>query len=432
MRKDALITLGTQLSIQATGLVTGILVARLLGPAGRGELVAIMAWVSMIVYLGTCGLPAAFTYAGAREPHRVRQLLANGALAVLVQWPMLFLIGWVVLAPVFAKQGTQAFDLSLYYMCVYIPLHLLVLYVSAVLQGAGRYRGFNLVRLCAPLSYLLGLLALLFIGQVTVAAALQVHLLSNLLTLALSLAFISTLVRQRGQDQAILDVAGLWRDARYGISAHLGTLQPFNGLRIDVLLLTLLLPIHDLGLYTAALAGAGLIKAQGMALGMVVMPEVARLPDPEAQRRLVLRFGGLSLLLGGATAAIVLVWAGPLIELVYGRAFEGAVPALRLLVLAAVAASLYRVLADGLRGMGRPLRGTTAELASLAVGIPAIFFLVPSNGAQGGAIAVGLASMAALSVAAVTLMGNPDAPGLGRPRTEKTGGGITVETNESD
>jgi O-antigen/teichoic acid export membrane protein len=202
-------------------------------------------------------------------------------------------------------------------------------------------------------------------------------------------------------------VSALRRDVRYGLSAHIGTLQPFNSLRIDVLLLTMLLTSHDLGLYMAALAGAGLIKAQGLALGMVVMPEVAKRSDGSAQRRVIVRFAAVALLLGGATASVTLVWAGPLVELVYGSQFSAAATPLRLLVLGAVAASLHRVLADGLRGMGRPLSGTAAELASFAVGVPAILLLAPSGGANGAAIAVGLASAAALAVSVRALIRAP-------------------------
>ena len=42
VRKSALITLGSQGGIQLIGLPTGILVARYLGPEGRGELATVI------------------------------------------------------------------------------------------------------------------------------------------------------------------------------------------------------------------------------------------------------------------------------------------------------------------------------------------------------------------------------------------------------
>jgi O-antigen/teichoic acid export membrane protein len=136
---------------------------------------------------------------------------------------------------------------------------------------------------------------------------------------------------------------------------------------------------------------------------MVAMPEVARQRERAGQFRAVVRFASFTLLLGGATAFVLAYWAQPLVALVYGDAFSGAAGALRLLALGALAASLNRILADGLRGMGRPLSGTAAELASLAVGVPAILVLAPSGGAEGAALAAVLASAAALVITAWSL-----------------------------
>ncbi len=415
-RKSAFLTLGTQVGIQILGLLTGIVVARSLGPGGRGELAAIIAWVSMLAYLGNLGLPVAYAYASAREPSRIRQLLGNGVLAVLVQWPALILVGLLVLKLALSEHPHRTSQLGVPYLCLYLPLNLLTLYANAIQQGLGRYSGFNAVRLCVPASYLLGLGVLLATDHMSVGTVLAANLFSNLVTLLLALILIAGILRRSHNERGLFDLSALRRDIRYGLSAHLGTLQPFTSLRVDVLLLAVLLTPYHLGLYVAALSGAGLINAQGIALGMVVMPEVAKSPDHATQRQLITRFVVVALLLGLSTAALGLIWAEPLIRFIYGTAFVGAATALRLLLIGAIVASVYRVLADGLRGMGRPLSGTAAELASLAVGVPAILVLVPTKGVNGAAIAVGLASASALLVAARAVLRDHSIVGRRRER----------------
>ena len=406
-RKAALLTLGTQVAIQGIGLVTGILVARLLGPEGRGELAAIVVWVSMVSYLGNLGIPEAYTYAAARQPQRTRQLLGNGAVAVLVQWPLLVLIGLLVLKLALSDYSQATRNLAVLYLGLYVPLNLLTLYLNAIQRGHGRYGRFNAVRACVPASYLLALGVLIAADQMTLGGVVAANLFSNLSTLVLVLILMLPAFESKREGRHIFDFRALRQDIRYGLSAHLGAIQPFNGLRIDVLLLTVLLTPHSLGLYMAAAAGAALIRAQGRALGMVTMPEVAKHTEIAAQRRVIARFAGFALALGGCSAAVVFVWADPLVKLVYGSAFSGAVTALRLLVIGAVVASIQRVLADGLRGMGRPLSGTAAELASLIVGVPAIVGFVQVYGMNGGAAAVGLASAGALVVALWALLRAP-------------------------
>ncbi|MBE3557383.1 MAG: oligosaccharide flippase family protein [Firmicutes bacterium] len=405
MQGSALVTLGTQIGIQLIGLATGILVARYLGPGGRGELAAVLAWVSMLVYAGNLGLPVAYTYASAREPNRTTQLLANGLIALFIQWPLLMLIGWVVLKLGLSNQPDQIRHLAFLYLLAYTPLNLLTLYINAIQQGLGKYNHFNAVRICVPVSYVIGLLVLVFLRQMTVGGVLFANLFSNVVTLVLALILITPQAKERCENKVrIFNLAALWQDMRYAFSAYLGTLQPFNGLRIDQLLLTVLLSVQDLGLYMAAMAGASLIRAQGYALGTVVMPEVAKRLDRKTQLKVLEQFAAFALLLGISSAVIASVWAKPLIELVYGKAFTGAASTLQLLVIASVPASLYRVLADGLRGMGHPISGTAAELISLAIGVPSVLLLARSNGADGAAIGVGLSSLGALVVTIQALL----------------------------
>ncbi len=312
LRRNTLITLSAQVGIQLIGLVTGILVARFLGPSSRGELAAIIAWVAMLAYLGNLGLPIAYAYGAAREPQRISQLLGNGILATIAQWAAIALIGWAMLPLMLSAHNDQTFRLAILYLILFVPLNLLTLYSSAIQQGLGNYRKFNIVRLCVPVSYLAMLLVLVVLDRMTVAGVLVANVFSNLVALVMAVTLLIKLAWHQGRSYGFFDLKALGRDARYGISAHLGTLQPFSGLQIDILLLTLLLSARELGLYMAALAGAAVIKAQGVALGMVVMPETAKLCDNEEQRFLLLRFAAFTLLLGGMTAAVALIWAEPL------------------------------------------------------------------------------------------------------------------------
>jgi O-antigen/teichoic acid export membrane protein len=352
----------------------------------------------MITYVGNLGLPVAYTFAAAREPDRIRQLIGNGVLAVLVQWVVLAAAGWIVLEFAFAGKSEATHQLSLYYLFLYVPSNLFTLYANGILQGSQRLERFNIVRVVVPLAYLAGLGVIFALGKVSIAGVLSANILGNLAAMVLVTILIIPVLKEIGSGAPLISLGALWQDIRYGISAHIGNLQPFSNLRMDVLLLSILLPRHDLGLYVAALAGATLIKAQGMALGMVLMPEVARARDVLVQRSVVVRFGGLALGVGLGTALVALLWAEPLVKLVFGESFLAAAPVLRLLVVFAVISSLQRVLADGLRGLGKPIYGTMAEFASLAIGVPAIFWLTARQGATGAAIAVGLAAIAGLAV----------------------------------
>ena len=401
MRRAVAYTTGAQLAIQAIGLVTGILVARWLGPDGRGQLAAVIAWAAMLTYLGNLGLPVAFAYAAAREPQRRHQIFGNGVLSAAAQWLVLALLGIIILPMVLARHDPTLVHLAVLYLCAYIPLNLLSLYAIAIQQGSTYYGVFNALRLSVPVGYILLLGLFWAIHLISVESVVVANLLSNVITmtLALTLTLPPLLRLRRTSGQPWTNAKALREDLRYGLSAQIGTLQPFSGLQLDVLALTLMAATHDLGLYMAALAAASVIRAQGYALGQVALPEVAKREHRHDQWRIISRLMLLAAVGGAIVFAIVLVWAVPLLRLVYGEAFTAAAPMLKILVLAGTLGAVYRVLADGLRGMGRPLVSTVAELVGLGVGIPALAICIPLWGAQGAAIAVLIASVISLLVA---------------------------------
>jgi O-antigen/teichoic acid export membrane protein len=396
--KNAVGTLASQIAIQAIGLITGILVARLLGPEGRGEVAAVIAWASVITYLGDLGLPIAYTYAAAREPARRRQLLGNALVATPVQWLLLGVGGMLVLQVALARHGQSVVHIATLYLWAYIPLNLVTRYVNAIQQGTGNYLAFNAVRLCVPASYLAFLTLIIGVGMGSVQGVLICNLLSFAVTALVALGFALKYIKQLRPSRVAqwIDPRGFRRDLRYGLSAHVGTLQPFTNLQLDVLVLTALLSAHDLGLYMVALAGAAVLKAQGNALGLVVLPDIAKQRDRYVQQRLLARYVWIIFLLGGATAILAFAWAEPLVRFIYGSAFESAASILRVTVLGGLAGALYRVISDGLRGMGYPLSSTIVELVGMIIGLASLAVLVPIAGALGAAWAVAATSFCTL------------------------------------
>ena len=66
MRIDISFVLGINLTLMALGLFTGALVARLLGPEGRGQIAAIQLWGLFLISLGSMGVPQALIYFSGR------------------------------------------------------------------------------------------------------------------------------------------------------------------------------------------------------------------------------------------------------------------------------------------------------------------------------------------------------------------------------
>ena len=110
----------------------------------------------------------------------------------------------------------------------------------------------------------------------------------------------------------------------------------------------------------------------------------------------------ITMLLSGCCAGAILMFAGPLIALVYGPDFAAAESLVRILAVAGLFASLRYVLGDGLRGLGQHRGATRAEVVGYLAGGLALLACVPLWGTTGIALAV-TASYGATFVAVLLL-----------------------------
>ena len=95
---------------------------------------------------------------------------------------------------------------------------------------------------------------------------------------------------------------------------------------------------------------------------------------------------------------VVVPWILPL---AFGSEFKGAVSIAQILLIGGWLASVRRVIADGIRGLGFPLVGTVGEGVALALLIPSLAILVPMAGLTGAAVAVAVAAAGGLLVVLV-------------------------------
>jgi hypothetical protein len=80
-----ILTAGSNVGIQGANLLAGILVARSLGPGGRGSLTAITMWPQFLAYSLTLGVPVASVYTMKMHPTHASSLSgAASALSILL------------------------------------------------------------------------------------------------------------------------------------------------------------------------------------------------------------------------------------------------------------------------------------------------------------------------------------------------------------
>jgi len=209
----------------------------------------------------------------------------------------------------------------------------------------------------------------------TVGSAAAAYLLSGLFG---SLVPVQTI---RGVRRLTFNLRSSAAATRFGARAWLGQVGGIANGRLDQILMPALVPSRELGLYVVAVTIASV--AQGLIQGVstALFPRVAA-GDPD----LAARTCRVTVLLVSIAAIIVAVLTPPMIPFVFGQDFRAAAPMMLILLVATIPLAATIVLSSALVAVNEPAATMRAELAGLAVTIPALIVFLPSFGGLAAAI----------------------------------------------
>ncbi|HZQ64811.1 MAG TPA: oligosaccharide flippase family protein [Gaiellaceae bacterium] len=371
-------------TVAATGLtlsvnlVTGVLVARVLGPDGRGALTAVLAAPPIIAWIFEMGCVAAATYHQARRPADAPRLVSTWLLLCVPLAVVGTVVGELLLPHLLAAQSHHTLVIARLLM-----LTLLVMFVGDLMNGVvlgDRDFGFyNAVRVVQPLTVGLVYGVLWLLGALTVSAAVGVTAgVTALATTALGVRVIG----RHGMGRPSLDIARrtLW----YGVRAHSQSTAGLVNTRLDVMILPAFVGAASVGLYSVATSISLMVAGLAGSLVTIVFPTAAA-------RGRDGRFTVVKSLY--ATLAIAVFFAGSLaiaadfaVRVVYGRDFAGSVGPLRILLVGAVLYAGAGVACSGLNALERPFTAALAQLVAAAVTVAGLTLFLANGGIEAAAI----------------------------------------------
>jgi O-antigen/teichoic acid export membrane protein len=379
---DARWSLGSNATLAATGAITGVLAARLLGSEGRGQLAVVMLWPMLLCNLVSIGLSDAFGCYSGWNPVRA------GALSKLALWcaagqGVAASVLAAILFPLFLRnQGPEVVRLSAVYSCA-APVYMASNYLINIVHASGRLRIWNALRMVPQLTYFLGLGLLALTGRRSVADVVAV------LALGHALSAVGTLtVLLRSTDWSQPTAWDLTRPIfRYGTRNLLAGVAWTVNSRLDQMLMTWFLSPQQIGSYVAATGFAGILVATAQAFASLMLPRITRcaqLIDAGVVIRSALRAALAVLVPAAGLLSLAAPW---LMVRLYGRDFAGGALAAQILVVGAVALGLNQVMYEALRALNQPFGVAVGELSGTIVSFLALWALLPRLGITGAALA---------------------------------------------
>lgn len=360
--------------------VSGPILARALGPEGRGNLAAILLPVTLAPVVFSLGLGTFVTRETARgKPLSVLMgsvgplLLGLGILAAL--------LGPVV-ATLFAG-GREVVHTYVLVGFLLMPLSLLILLLQDFATGLERWSMVVMARVISAVVSTVAVVVLFALGSLTVASTAIVMFAAGILSGLPALP----LVRELGRPRFRRGVAR--ESVPFGLKAWVGGIGSVANVRLDQILMTRLVEPRELGLYVVAFTVSSFfINPVIGALSSGMMPRFAS-GDPALVAR-VLR----TTVAGVALVSMAIALAAPLIiRVVFGGDFADALPMTWLLLVATVPLAGVTVLSTALTSSGHPGFGASSEFVTLLVTVPCLLLTLSTY----GAIAAAVISIAAYS-----------------------------------
>jgi antigen flippase len=382
LKGDAALAVGTGFAIQAVLILTGTLVARMLGPDGRGYLAALILWPWVITLFGNLGIPSALTYAIARDPSASRTLARWGLGFALPQALVLTALQAVWLLVIL--NGDPAHVRAAGWLTLaLVPALLAQQYGLGLLQGHMRLRLFNGLRLLPWALYALGVAVLFAVGEDAIRPILAVLLTGFLISGTACL--VNGLRVSRGDGTPAVDRRFL---VSFGLRGLFSSFAAVNVFRPDQAVLALFLSPAALGLYVVGLSFTNLPYFVAKSVGLITFPWVASRSVKADARRTMWSLLWVTTGIAVVIVACLCATAHWLVPFFFGGEFTDAVGVTYIVLPGMIFLSARRVLSEGLKGRGYPLVGTIGELLSLAWAAVALAVFVPLWGIYGAAIAL--------------------------------------------
>lgn len=377
---SAMVLAAGGIAAQGFGAITGLLIARKIGPEGYGQYAIAFALVNSFVFTFLLGLDSVVVREVARYPSNAGKIISSAGFPAAV-WS-----GSLVIIICLLGRG-------LGYSCALIRLVSIIALATAVkglinLVRAG-LRGFEKLGLDAMMQFFEAVLTLAFISIFlgiygSAFSAAWGLLLSEVAAFGLSMCFLSRVSGPITAFNAGVALRLIKAAVPIGLTF---TLLGIN-LRLEMVVLGIYAARSDIGKYAAALSIVMLTRSLSL-ISAALLPRLSTSYQQGLKAFLPIfkkGLGGITIL-ASAAGLIIFILAEPMLLILFGRDFIGGAEVLKTLAVMGAVMFVNTYLWQAMIAMNSQSRMALAILVSLAVTGGLLIYLIPKFGIAGAAVA---------------------------------------------
>ncbi len=375
-------TFGTNLVRFFIGIATSIILARVLGPEGRGIYALALLLPSLVVTLGNLGIASGTTFFVARREFPLSDVVFGN----LILWFIISGVGILVEVLVIfygrdvVVPGVQP---SLLITTIpLIPLELFLMFFSAILLGRKKFELYNLIQFLQTLLFLVLVALMLIALNAGVRGAIISVELSWFMAGTFLILALLRIVRDDGEDSSVRSY--IRKTLSFGARSHLSNILGFLNYRIDQFLLNFFSGATSLGFYSVAVGLGEKLWMLSQSVGTVLFPTIAGEEEKRNITPVVARF---VFFLTGFSALLLGLLAMPVIRLLYSDLYIESVPMLQALLPGIAILSASKIFANDIAGRGFPMINTYRGILTVLTNVILNIIWIPRWGGVGAALA---------------------------------------------
>jgi O-antigen/teichoic acid export membrane protein len=381
---DVALTFGVRIVALLIGIATGIVVARILGPEGRGAYALIVAFPGLVLSFVHLGIAQANVYFLRKAEVKVDPAIIKANTVVLtIGISIVTLTALWFLKPVIFSSFLKDLPPKYYWIILMVvPFIILETFASSLLVANERFRlinGISFVLRIIETTSIVIVLMVLHMGLWGVALA--------FLGMSITSASTSTYFAFRGRPVISRpDYRTIGRSVAYGLKSHVQTLTGFLHFRVDIFILAAFLSTVEVGYYSVAVGLVSLIFFVPESVGFVLFPKLAGLAEKEANE-LAIRACRNTIFVAAMPALGILILGRIAIRIMYGVEFLPSCQALYLLLPGTLAMCVYMILSRYFTSKNKQQVTIVAGIVGLAINVGLNLVLIPRLGIAGAAVA---------------------------------------------
>ncbi len=380
--KDVSTNFVKQIVMLVSGIITSIVIARVLGPTGKGIYALVMLAPSMLLLSGEFGITTANIFFIGKKKIKRSVLSYNSLIFGLINGVILVLI-FLIIYPFIKDSVFKGVDsVYIYFILIIIPFSLTTQYLGGILVGLLKIRQACYITIIQTIINTAGVVTILLVLS---GYIMDLLVFSMLMTISLFVFYVLYIDRLTGFTKKFT-LKSFKKCFNYGSKGYLANILTFFNYKLDMFMINFFIGITAVGYYSLSVGLAEMIWIIPSSIAFVLFPKVSSLGKYEASE-LTATVCRHTFFLSLVLCVLAVLFSKYAINIVYGGRFIPSYLPLLLMLPGILANSVSKHLSAYLNGIGKVIYAPIKASVGLTLNIILNILLIPNFGISGAAIA---------------------------------------------